>query len=650
MHASSAEILGADGPFAALLPGFRARAGQCELAARIETAIADHAVFVAESGTGTGKTFAYLVPALLSGKKVLVSTGTKNLQDQLFRRDLPIVRDAVKVPVTTALLKGRANYLCRHRFEQLAAEGTASRRIATDLVRLREWAGRTRSGDIGELDDIPEDADIWPLVTSTPDNCLGGDCPEFEKCHVNRARREALGADVLVVNHHLFFADLALKEEGFGQLLPGVEVVVFDEAHQLPDIATNFFGISLSGHQLVGLCRDAIAEELKEKSGIVEIRPAAAKLEKAVADFRLAFGIEPRRDAWVRIAGSKPVQAALETLRATLADFGAVLDLAAPTGQGLAGCARRASELLDRLLLITGQDSDERVEWFETSARGFSLSSTPLDIAVPFRQHVTPEKAWVFTSATLAVNGDFAHFQSQLGLDQAETGYWESPFDYAHRTLLYLPSGLPEPAAPDYTERVVRAALPVLDASGGRAFLLFTSHRALKLAAELLQDRVPYPLLVQGTLPRAELLERFRALGNAVLLGTSSFWEGVDVRGEALSCVIIDKLPFATPDDPVLRARGAAMERSGRSPFMEHQLPEAVIALKQGVGRLIRDENDRGVMVLCDPRLLSKGYGRVFLRSLPPMPQSREISAVQSFFAGDGIVSEAATASRKTRR
>lgn len=602
------------------------------MAERIETAIADRAVFIAESGTGTGKTFAYLVPALLSGKKVLISTGTRNLQDQLFRRDLPLVRDALGVGRSVALLKGRANYLCRYRFERALAEG-ASSRVAGDLARVGEWAGVTRSGDIGEFAGLAEDAEIWPLATSTPENCLGGACPQFDSCYVNRARREALAADVLVVNHHLFFADLALKEEGFGQLLPGVEVVIFDEAHQLADVASNFFGVSVSGHQLIGLCRDALAEELKEHSGVADLKPALAKTEKAVADFRLAFGAEPRRDAWARAGGTKAVAAALETLRSTLADLVTILDAAAVRGPGLASCARRASELLDRVLLTTGDDSDEYVRWFETTARGFSLALTPLDIAVPFRQQVSPEKAWVFTSATLAVNGDFSHFQSQLGLDHAETGRWDSPFDYAHQALLYVPTGLPEPAAPDYTECVIEASLPALEASRGRAFLLFTSHRALRRATELLRGRLPYPLLVQGSLPRGELLERFRAAGNAVLLGTGSFWEGVDVRGEALSCVIIDKLPFASPDDPVFRARAASMEQAGRSPFMEYQLPEAVIALKQGVGRLIRDEHDRGVLMLCDPRLFGKGYGRLFLASLPPMARTRVADDVRAFFA-----------------
>jgi ATP-dependent DNA helicase DinG len=638
LSVSSKDILDADGPLAARLPGFRPRRAQQEMAARIEQALADYSVFIAESGTGTGKTFAYLVPALLSGRKILISTGTRHLQDQLYHRDLPLVRDALAVPVSTALLKGRANYLCRHRLERAATEGPLTgRREQSNLARIREWSTRTRRGDIAEMDAIPEDSELWPLVTSTADNCLGSSCPDYEECFVNRARREALAADVVVVNHHLFFADLALREEGFGQLLPGVEAVIFDEAHQLPEVASNFLGISLGGHQLVSLCRDSIAEDLKEHSGVAGLPAAAQSLERATADFRLAFGVEPRRDAWDRLENAKAVHAALAQVKIRLTDLSAALDQAAGKGQGLANCARRASDLLDRLLMISESTPSDYIAWFEITARSFMLYLTPLDIAAAFRERTGEgkKKAWIFTSATLAVKKSFTHFQAKLGLEQAETGLWDSPFDYARQTLLYIPPGLPLPAVPDYTERVIDAALPVLAASRGRAFLLFTSHRALKAAATRLRDALDYPLLVQGDVPRSELLRRFRELGNAVLLGTGSFWEGVDVRGEALSCVIIDKLPFASPDDPVLQARAAAMEQAGRSPFADYQLPEAVITLKQGVGRLIRDENDHGVLMLCDPRLLSKGYGKTFLASLPPMPLTRSLRDVETFFARD---------------
>ena len=631
----SREALGPGGPLAEHVAGFTPRAGQQEMAAHLERVLADQSILIAESGTGTGKTFAYLVPVLLSGRKVLISTGTRNLQDQLFHRDLPMVRDALGVPVSVALLKGRANYLCLHRLERAELEGRFTRNTkAGELARAREWSTRTRSGDISELAELPEDSDIWPQVTSTTDNCLGSSCERYDDCFVNKARRDALGADVLVVNHHLFFADLALREEGFGQLLPGVEAVIFDEAHQLPEIASNFFGLNLSSHQLIGLCRDTLTEELKENSAVAGLQTAAAKLEKSVADLRLAFGVEPQRAAWSIIAARKGFQAALSDTRQCLTTLTDLLDQAAARGTGLAACFRRASSYLDRLLLLSDSPPPDTIPWFETGARSFLLRLTPMDVATPFRASMADHpRAWVFTSATLAVDGNFDHFRVQLGLEEAETAVWESPFDYVRQALLYLPQNLPEPSAPDYTERVLEAALPVLVASRGRAFLLFTSHRALKFAADWLPGRIDYPLLVQGTMPRAELLERFRQAGNAVLLGTGSFWEGVDVRGEALSCVIIDKLPFASPDDPVLQARATAMQEAGRSPFMDYQLPNAVIALKQGVGRLIRDMQDRGVLVLCDPRLRTKGYGKIFLSSLPAMPRSRTLGDVQQFFA-----------------
>jgi len=626
-------VLTEGGALARGIPGFVPRPAQQEMAAAIERTLADAGMFIAESGTGTGKTYAYLAPVLLSGKKTLISTGTRHLQDQIYHRDLPQVRDALKRPVSVALLKGRANYLCHHRFARTAAEGRfGSRAQSAEFQKLADWARRTRRGDIAELDAVPEDSELWPLVTSTADNCLGAGCPDFDKCHVNAARREALAADVVVVNHHLFFADIALREEGFAQLLPGVEAVVFDEAHQLPEIASVFFGQSLSGSQLNGLARDAVAEDLREKSGVAGLPETAHKLEKAVADFRLAFGKEPKRNALAALEDDKTFRNGLTGLAARLDDLAQALALAAPKGQGLANCHRRALDLAERLALIRSATSDY-VAWYETTSRGFGLYLTPLDVSGPFRGRIDGSgKAWVFTSATLAINRSFTHFQAQLGLEQAETALWDSPFDYARHALLYLPAGLPAPGSPDYTAAVVEAALPVLAASRGRAFVLFTSHRALRLAEELLRDRLDHPLLVQGEAPRSALLERFRALGNAVLLGTGSFWEGVDVRGEALSCVIIDKLPFAAPDDPVLAARGRAMEEDGRNPFMEYQLPAAVIALKQGAGRLIRDEQDRGVLMLCDPRLLSKAYGKTFLASLPPMPRTRVLADVEKFF------------------
>jgi len=627
-------VLGANGPLAQRIAGFAPRPSQQAMAQAVESALAAQQTLVVESGTGTGKTFAYLVPALLSGRKILISTGTRNLQDQLYRRDLPVVRAALALPAHTALLKGRANYVCLYRLERAAEDGRLSARAsAGQLRRVQAWARSTKHGDIAELGDIPETSEIWPLVTSTTDNCLGSECPSYSQCFVVRARREAAEAEIIVVNHHLFFADISVREEGFAQLLPAADSVIFDEAHQLPDIAGSFFGITLSSHQLRNLCRDTIAADVKEQSGLRELRRAAETAERAALDARLALG-PPARTPWDSLAGNPAVAAAFAALHERLAELADVLAAASGKGPALANCARRAADLEQRLAAVTRGDDLDQVAWVETSERGFTLRLTPLDVARLFRERVRAlgTKSWIYTSATLAVGDDFGHFTRRLGLEDAQTARWPSPFDYGGRALLYVPPSLPDPGAPGYVDHVVAAALPVLRASGGRAFMLFTSHRALARAAVLLQDRLAYPLLVQGTMSRTHLLERFVAAGNAVLLGTASFWEGVDVRGPALSCVIIDKLPFAAPDDPVLKARAAACAAAGGNPFTEQQLPEAVIALKQGAGRLIRSFDDSGVLVLCDPRLYSRAYGRLFLESLPPMPVTRAPDDVDRFF------------------
>ncbi|GAB4294283.1 MAG: ATP-dependent DNA helicase [Thiohalomonadaceae bacterium] len=628
-------ILSADGPFAQLIPGFAPRLQQQELAMAVAEALEHHQVFIAEAGTGTGKTFAYLVPALLSGQKVIISTGTKNLQDQLFHKDLPLVRQALGVPVEVALLKGRANYLCLHRMELALAEGRfRSRREVSDLQLIREWSGRTRSGDIAELTELAEDAPLWPQVTSTADNCLGSECGQYEDCYLMQARRRAQEADVLVVNHHLLFADMALKGEGFGELLPGADACILDEAHQLPETAANFFGTTVSGTQLLDLAGDSIAEDLREAGESGRLRSAAEHLQKTVKDLRLAFGVEQRRGAWSEVAQLAGFQPALNEVATALEELHAQLKPLAARGKGLESCLRRCEEMMLRYGQVSGDTPPDQIHWFETHTRSFSLNLTPMDVAALFQAQVSARRcAWIFTSATLAVGDSFAHFTHRLGLHEAKAQRWDSPFDFARQALLYVPPDMPDPNAYGYTAAVIEQALPVLEASRGRAFILFTSHRALQEAAGLLEGRIEYPLLVQGQMPRSRLLEQFRALGNAVLLGTGSFWEGVDVRGEALSCVIIDKLPFASPGDPVLQARIEAMREQGGNPFMEYQLPQAVITLKQGVGRLIRDINDRGVLMLCDPRLGSKSYGRVFIDSLPPMSKTRKLEVVQRFFA-----------------
>ncbi|PLY12347.1 MAG: helicase [Sedimenticola sp.] len=630
------EVLGPDGLLAQCVDGFVYRAQQADMAVAVANAIEQGSVLICEAGTGTGKTFAYLVPALLSGQKVIISTGTKNLQDQLYHRDLPVVKKALASPSQVALLKGRANYLCIHRMENTLFEGRLrSREMVDQLMTIKGWSGTTKSGDVTEISGLPEDAAIWPYVTSTTENCLGQECPSYSNCHLLEARRRAQEADLVVINHHLLCADFALKEEGFGELLPAADCFIIDEAHQLPEVASNFFGVTVSGRQLTELARDIETEYLREAGEQREIPDQAAAMSKAVKDLRLVFGLDLRRGPWNEISRDERIQNAIADLRRELLTLSEQLQILKGRGKGLDSCLARSEQLLASLSSVCDTGADDDIRWFETQRQSFRLNRTPLDISEMFHaQMLRHPGSWIFTSATLAVGNRFDHFQRQLGLSEVATGLWDSPFDYPNQALWFVPKGLPDPRTPEYTRAVLEVAEQVLEASRGRAFLLFTSHRALRKAADYLEGRISYPVLVQGTAPKGELLERFRELGNAVLLATASFWEGVDVRGEALSCVIIDKLPFASPGDPVLQARIDAVRKRGGNPFFEFQLPQAAIALKQGAGRLIRDGTDSGVLVICDPRLLKKGYGHVFLESMPPMARTREVEDVRRFFAG----------------
>jgi ATP-dependent DNA helicase DinG len=606
------------------------------MASRVAEAIDDGAVLVCEAGTGTGKTFAYLVPAMLSAGKVIISTGTKTLQDQLYRRDLPTVRSALGVPVTTALLKGRANYVCHYHLER-NAEAPHGAEVTADLRRIARFARTTRTGDRSELADVPEEARAWDLATSTRENCLGQSCPRYRDCFVMAARREALGADLVVVNHHLFFADVMLKDEGMAEL-PACNTVIFDEAHQLPDTATLFFGETLSTAQIVELARDARSEMLAAAGDAPPAQRCADALEKAARDLRLAAPKEGARVTAASLAREPGFAAALAALAASIASLSGVLDALAERSEGLARCSERTRQVEGLLGRWCDDTRADLVRWIEVLAQSLRLNATPLSVAEIFRRQLDGRpRAWIFTSATLAVGGDFGLYRKEMGLHDARTACWDSPFDYASQALLFVPKGLPDPNSEQHTRAVVANSLPLIRASAGRAFLLFTTLRAMRFAHQLLREELEraglaFPLLIQGQGSRSELLERFRRLGNAVLVGSASFWEGVDVRGEALSLVVIDKLPFAPPDDPVLAARLEALERAGGNPFLDYQLPQAAIALKQGAGRLIRDETDRGVLVICDPRLLSKPYGKRILASLPPMRLSRSPDEAVAFF------------------
>jgi ATP-dependent DNA helicase DinG len=634
------QVFSADGPLAETIPGYRMRSQQLEMAQAIEDAIKHGKQLVAEAGTGTGKTFAYLIPALLSGGKVIVSTGTKTLQDQLFNRDLPAVRDALKVPVTVAILKGRANYVCHFHLERAANEGRfISREDANYVHIIRNFAENSSTGDKSELTDVPENATIWPAVTSTRDNCMGQECGFYKDCFVMEARKRALAADVVVVNHHLFFADVMLRDEGVAELLPSANTIIFDEAHQLPEVAGLFFGEDISTSQLMELARDAHAEFLTTAKDCLALPEATAGLEKSARDFRLVFSYEGSRMPVQKALALKNFEPAFEVMQQKLKVLNDVLETQAERDPALENCYQRGIALQLQLQRWHAAENADLVRWVEVFSHSVQLHATPLSVAEGFgKQLASHPRAWIFTSATLAVKSNFSHYVSQMGLEQATTGFWDSPFDYGQQAVLYVPKNMPEPNSPGYTASVAATALPVIRASGGRAFVLCTSLRAMREVHALLKDSferegMEYPLLLQGESSRSELLERFRRLGNAVLVGSQSFWEGVDVRGEALSVVIIDKLPFAPPDDPVLAARIDKMNAEGKNAFMEYQLPYAVITLKQGAGRLIRDETDRGVLMICDPRLISKPYGKRIWQSLPPFKRTRELADVEAFFS-----------------
>lgn len=623
-----------DSPLAGHLRGFSPRPEQAEMARQVVHAMCNGRNLAIEAGAGTGKTLAYLVPALLSGQRTVVATGTRTLQDQLYHRDLPVLDRALGRPASVAQLKGRSNYLCIYRLRRARQpQAAAGRQLHSELRRVEQWAARTRAGDIGELTGISESAAVWPLVTSTADNCLGGRCPNLGECHVVAARKRAVESDLIIVNHHLLLADLALKDDGFGRLLPGTEVAVVDEAHRFPETAQTLLDRSLSSRQLEELLRDTTAEATQAGTLDVELRQRIDSLLEHLARARAAAA--GSGEPLAMDAADPALSDALGAIAQDLGILRQALLERAELSAGLDRCGERVADAAGVAETILGRDPDTDLCWVQAGRDSFALHLTPLDCSARLGDLLEAQSCtWIFTSATLAVGDDFGHFAGRLGLRQLDSRRIDSPFDYASCARLLLPAGLPGPDAPDYVERVVAVIEPLLRTSRGRAFLLFTSRRALQQAATLLGAMEhEHTLLVQGSASRSRLLDAFVRSEGAVLLGTATFWEGVDIRGPALVVVAIDRLPFASPGDPFLQARLELVRRQGGDPFRDYQLPQAVLALRQGVGRLIRGYDDYGVVVICDPRLTSRSYGRVFVASLPAMPVVRDVGEACAFLA-----------------
>ncbi|PWY54952.1 ATP-dependent DNA helicase DinG [Legionella qingyii] len=630
---SCQRIFSEKGRLSTAIPGFVARKPQSDLAVAIATAIEEKSILIAEAGTGTGKTFAYLLPCLLSGKKALISTATKTLQDQLYQKDLPTLVRAMGLSARIQNLKGRSNYICQYRVELHSEEGQfQTPQCAHEVAHVRSKLSQMKNGDRSELPELSEDSPVWHYVTSTVDNCLGIECPNHETCFLLKARKRALDADVVVINHHLFFADSRLKEEGFGELLPGVDVVIFDEAHQLAEIATHFNGERVGTRQFRDLLDDLIKEWPVVDLANQPLKALSHKADKLMDELLSSLPRMDERISWEEIKHNKSfMNAWTEWLALKDEVMECFSDLSLAEYPGLARCKERLMELT-RVLLFFTQESNNRIRWLERFKHTLVFHVTPYDVAEPFSNLLKrQDNTYVFTSATLTIADSFDCFCKPLGLFEAKTLLLPSPFDYRQQALLYLPRGLPDPKDSTYYELLVSRAIPLIEALGGRCFILFTSHKALKQVAQMMGNILNYPLLIQGTEAKPILLERFRQLGNAVLLGTATFWEGVDVKGEALSCVIIDKLPFSSPVDPVVRGRMAYLKEKGLSGFDELSLPGAVIALKQGVGRLIRDNTDRGVLMIADPRLTSRDYGGRILASLPQLPKTRDEQKVLNF-------------------
>ncbi|EGR0243367.1 ATP-dependent DNA helicase [Vibrio parahaemolyticus] len=634
-----AKTFSSDGALGKAIPGFQARQPQIDMAEAVSSAIKEQSQLVVEAGTGTGKTFAYLVPALLSGKKVIISTGSKNLQEQLYHRDLPLMVNALGFYGQVALLKGRSNYLCLDRLSRQMVESHTNESdptLLTQLVKVRSWSSETKTGDLGDCEDLPEDSMIIPTITSTNDNCLGKECPSYADCFVLKARKRAMDSDIIVVNHHLFLADLAIKETGFGELIPEADVFIFDEAHQLPDIASEYFGQSVSSRQIHDLAKDIEIAYRTEAKDMRQLQKVGDKLLQSAMDMRIVLGEPGFRGNWREAMQSESIKRELVRLTDSLDLAIDVLKLALGRSQLLDTAFERANLIKGRIERVCDVDITGYSYWYDTSPRHFTLHITPLSVADKFHEQIEIKQgAWIFTSATLAVSGDFKHFTDRLGLKPKQQFSLPSPFDYEKQARLCVPRYLPEPNSPGLADKLVRMLAPVIEENDGRCFFLCTSHSMMRELGEKFREVLYLPVLMQGEMSKQKTLAEFMELGNALLVATGAFWEGIDVRGDALSCVIIDKLPFTAPDDPLLKARIEDCRLRGGEPFAEVQIPDAVITLKQGVGRLIRDQKDHGALIICDNRLVTRDYGGTFLGSLPPIPRTRDLERIKAFLKAE---------------
>jgi ATP-dependent DNA helicase DinG len=663
---ATVQVFAAEGPLARAMADFEPRAGQVEMAAAVARLFERGGVLLAEAGTGTGKTLAYLVPAILRRERVLISTGTKNLQEQIFFKDIPALRDALGVPFTATYMKGRANYLCLHKLDQLN-DGDPQRAFGNDvfLPMIREWSAKTDTGDRAELADLPEDLPFWNEVAATADTCLGTECERYDDCFVTRMRQRAAASDLVIVNHHLLCADAAVRQNAYGEVIPACHRAILDEAHQLEDIATQYFGYSLSNYRVEELARDVerslVAIAGDDRRARDEIAKAIDKLRDYARAFftELAFahrGDRLKSEDRVRATVDSLAQAAeaaghlssaLDIVQSTLALLARLPRGATPDeepasedddretrDEAIAALVRRSGEIRDDLRWLLRAGDPEYVYFVEFRGRGIFLRASPIDVSAIVRELLLDKMhATVLTSATLAVDGSFEYIRDRLGIRRADEVRLPSEFDFARQAILYLPPRMPDPRSENFAVAASREVIEILKRTEGRAFVLFTSYSTMRAVQAIAELSLDYPILAQGTAPRSQLLKQFRDTPHSVLFATSSFWQGVDVVGDALSCVIVDKLPFASPGDPITAARIDAIRARGGDPFAEYQVPLAILALQQGLGRLIRHRRDRGVMAVLDPRLRTKGYGRRFISSLPPAPVVHDLRQLKAFFS-----------------